>query len=443
MSAREQLHDSLPARTIRHELSLRSLLSVVGLVFSIWLVLRLWRVLLLIVVALVLAGTLSPVVTWLERRGMRRVFALSLVLIALLAAVIGLGALVIPALATQISDLVKGIPVIKEQLADYVAGIPALADRAEGIRQAQPSTLLAPLGGHALSYASAATEIVVLGLTTVVLAFYLLADHERVQGFAFALLPRQYHLRTARILLDMETIVGGYVRGQALTSLLIGGFTALLLAILGVPNALAFGVFAAFADLIPFVGAALAVAPPVMAALVRGPGTALIALVVLVIYHQFESHLLIPRVYGRTLRLAPAAVMIALLVGGELLGIVGALLALPLAAGIRVLIQDLRIDLPGEQTGEETQRGIEDEFEEAYARQAVGTSAVEAAMLATAMAETFQATPAATSGPQATPVEDQHDAPAAQEVLPTLPGDLAGRPHQTLIATSPITTTDH
>ena len=66
--------------------------------------------------------------------------------------------------------------------------------------------------------------MVVVGFTTVVIAFYLIADHERVQGFAFALLPRRYHVRTARVLLDMETVVGGYMRGQAITSLCIGVF---------------------------------------------------------------------------------------------------------------------------------------------------------------------------------------------------------------------------
>ena len=310
------------------------------------------------------------------------------------------------------------------------------ADRAEAIRNAEPSGLLTSLGDRAVVYATAAVQLIIYALTTVVLAFYFLADHERVQGFCFALLPRRYHLRTARVLLDMETIVGGYVRGQALTSFLIGFFTFATLALLGVPNALALGVFAALADLIPFVGSFLAVIPPALAALQRGPVVALIVLVALFIYQQIEGHIIIPRVYGQTMRLSPVAVLLALLIGGELLGILGALIALPLAAGIRVLVEDLRIELPGEQPGEDAQREADEQAEALYAARADGTSAVEAAVLATALAEQLQERRVAATGQAETPPEERDDGGAgtpdgrpAPEALPNpaRPGEWGTR----------------
>ena len=136
----------------------------------------------------------------------------------------------------------------------------------------------------------------------------------------FALLPRRYHVRTARVLLDMETVVGGYMRGQALTSLCIGLFSYALLTVLGVPAALPLAVLAAFADLIPLVGGVLATAPSVLFALTVGPIQAVIVLVAFVIYQQMESSLLAPRIYGKSLRLSPIAVTVAILVGGRLLG---------------------------------------------------------------------------------------------------------------------------
>jgi predicted PurR-regulated permease PerM len=410
------------ARLIRYEIAPRSLFTIVAIGVGLWLLVRLWPVLLLIVVALILAGTLSPVVAWLERHRVRRPVALGLILLALVGAIVGLGALVIPALATQVAAVVESGPALRNQVADYLAGIPLLSERATALRSAEPSGLLTTLGERALAYATTAAQLIIYGLTTVVLAFYLLADHERVQGFCFSLLPRRYHLRTARVLLDMETIVGGYVRGQALTSVLIGSFTFVTLAILGVPNALALAAFAAFADLIPFVGAFLAVLPPVLAALQRGPVTALIVLVALVIYQQIESHLVIPRVYGQTLRLSPVAVLIALLIGGELLGVIGALLALPLAAGIRVLVEDLRIELPGEQPGEETQRVADERAEVLYAAQADGASAVEAAVLATALAERMQEQEAAATGQLETPSEERGDDGAFASRAGAVPG---------------------
>jgi predicted PurR-regulated permease PerM len=396
-------------RVVRYEISLRSLFTIVALVLGIWLLARLWTVLLLILIALILAGTLSPVLTWLERHRVRRPVGLALVLAGLIFAVVSLGALVVPALAAQVADVVESGPALRNQAADYMASIPLLAERAESVRNAEPSALLTALGERALAYATTALQTILYGLTTVVLAFYFLADHERVQGFLFALLPRRYHLRTARVLLDMETIVGGYVRGQALTSFLIGFFTLVTLAILRVPNALALAVFAGLADLIPFVGTFLAVIPPSVAALQRGPIAAGIVLVALVAYQQIEGHLIIPRVYGQTMRLSPVAVMVALLIGGELLGLVGALLALPLAAGIRVLVEDLRIELPGEQPGEETQRAADEQAEAVYAAQTDGATAVEAAVLATALAEQLQEDEAANDGQIEQPPEEQGD----------------------------------
>jgi hypothetical protein len=156
---------------------------------------------------------------------------------------------------------------------------------------------------------------------------------------------------------------------------------------------------------------ALAVLPPALAALPRGPGVALIVLIALIIYHQVESHLIIPRVYGQVLRLSPLAVLVALLVGGELLGIVGALLALPLAAGLRVLVEQLRINLPGEQPGEAAQRATDAEAEAAYLAQASGTSAVEAAAIATGIAGEMQEATKEEAGTPEVPIEERGDSP--------------------------------
>lgn len=381
---------SWPPRTIRHELSLRSIFSVIAVAAGCWLLVQVWQIILLLVIALVLAGTVSPVVGWLHGRHIPRTVALALVLLTCVAVLGGLGALVIPALVTQVAGLSASVPAIQSRLADYLAGLPALARGVALVRSAQPERLLAPLGGYALVLAGAAVQAAILGLTTVVLAFYLLADSERVKGFVFALLPRRFHLRAARILLDMETVVGGYVRGQALTSLLSGVFVFAVLSLAGTSNPLALAVFAAFADLIPFVGGALVLLPAALATLPQGAVPAAFVSVAILAYLELESHVLIPRIYGKTLRLSPLAVVVALLVGGKLLGVVGALLALPIAAGLRVVVEQSRIDLPGEQPEAFGQRAHDTAAELAYAEQTVGVSARDAAGLATVMAEQEQ-----------------------------------------------------
>lgn len=399
------------ARTVQIAIPARTgmmLVAVgVGIVVALWVLAKVWQVLLILTVALILAGTLSPLVEWLEKHGAKRGIALLTVLLLLIFALIGFGFLIIPAIVGEGQHLIKDAPQFQQRAADYVSRFPALADRADDIRNAQPNQLLAPLSGSALSYTQSAFELVAYTITTIALAFYLIADRERVRGFLYALIPRHYHVRTARLMLALETIVGGYMRGQALTSALIGGFTYVLLLVLHVPNALILAILAGFTDLIPYIGPVLATAAPVLFALSRGVPVAIIVLVALVIYEELESRLIIPRVYGKTLRLSPVAVTIALLAGGKLFGIIGALLALPIAAGIRATVEELRIGLPGEQSGEPEERARDEAAEARYLERTEGVSAVEAANVATTLADELEEEREETTGTAELPVEQQ------------------------------------
>jgi len=398
-------------RTVRIALPARTALTLVGvgvgIVVALWVLAKVWQVFLILTIALVLAGTFSPAVDWLEKHGAKRGIALFTILILLLVAVIGFGFLVIPAMVGEGKQLANDAPRLQARIADYAAGFPPLANRAADIRDAKPNQFLAPLGGSLVSYAQSAFELVVYMVTTIALAFYLIADRERVRGFLYALIPRHYHLRTARLLLALETIVGGYIRGQALTSLLIGGFTYALLIVVGVPNPLVLALLAAFTDLIPYIGPVLATAAPVLFALSKGLPQAIIVLVALVFYEELESRLIVPRVYGKTMRLSPVAVTVALLAGGKLFGIIGALVALPIAAGIRATVEQLRIDLPGEQSDESVERGREEEIEKFYLRHTEGAPAVAAASMATTLADELEEAREEITGKAEIPVEQQ------------------------------------
>ena len=411
MNRRDEPPDDRRARSVHHthELGLRTIFTVIAIAAGLWVLLQVWQIILLLVIALVLAGALIPLVSWLERRRVGRSLALGVIVVSLILLVAGFGALVIPTLVEQGRALVASAPAIQGRLADDLTDVPALVDVARAVREARPAQLLEPFGANALAFAGTAAQVVTLGVTTVVIAFYLVTDHERVIGLAFALLPRRFHVRTARILVDMEVVVGGYVRGQALTSLLIGVVVFVVLWLVGTPNPLALAVFAAFADLIPFVGGSLVVIPAVLATLVRGIVPALVVLAVILTYLQLEGQVVVPRVYGKTLRLSPLAVLIALLVGGQLLGIVGALLALPLAAGIRVLVEDLRIDLPGEAG----QRRPDAPAEAIYAAKTAGMSARDAAGIAIALAKGSPREEQDDAARVAAPVEERREPPPA------------------------------
>ena len=208
-----------------------------------------------------------------------------------------------------------------------------------------------------------------------------------MQGALYALVPRRFHVRTARVLISLEAIVGGYIRGQVITSVLIAVFTFVLLTVLRVPNALALAAFAGFTDVIPFVGGILATAPAVLASLSRGPGVTIAILVLMVAYQEFESRFLIPRIYGRTLKLPSAGVLVALLIGGRLGGVFGALFALPIAAALVSIVKESRVELPGDATMDPAQQKADARAERTYARRTEGANPTEAAQAALEVAE--------------------------------------------------------
>jgi predicted PurR-regulated permease PerM len=177
--------------------------------------------------------------------------------------------------------------------------------------------------------------------TVAVLTVYLLIEGPRVGTALMRLLPREERLPARRMLEEIGAQVGSYMRGQLLTSLLAGVFTFLLLSALGVDEPLALAVWMAAADAVPMIGLLIGTVPAVLMALPRGPHIALLVLIGYLVYHQIESHVIVPRVYGTTMKLPATVILIAILIGATLMGMLGALLALPVAAAIPVIVRFL------------------------------------------------------------------------------------------------------
>jgi predicted PurR-regulated permease PerM len=360
------------------------MLAFVLVVASLWLLIRLWPVLLVLIVALLVAGTLSPAVSWLEEKRVRRGYGIAIVftvffILALLAIF-----LTIPTLVSQAMALLEHEPVLRAQLADYLAGSHLSVPLATWLRNLKPDALRGVIDSMVSAYSLRVFSTVAYGLSALFLGLYIMIDRDRLRGGLFALVPRSHHLRLSRIMMNLETIVGAYIRGQMITCLLIASFAFVLLKACSVENALALAVIAGLADVLPYIGPLLSVGPAFFAALSRGPTVAVIVLILMVAYEEFESRVLIPRIYGRALRLPSSVVLFALLVGGTLMGILGALLALPVAATVIMLIEELRVELPGEQEqlADMRLREADDRGEEEYERRTAGIGAEQAAAIA-------------------------------------------------------------
>lgn len=376
------------ARTIKVELNRHTVLLALVAIAAAWLFIQLWPILLVVVVALMFVGMLNPLVERLEQRGVRRGHAIAIVFGGLFVVASGFCALTLPRLVDQVTSVAENLPATQQKIADYLEHTRLGAPLAKQMREPASKETVATASKAAIAAASAAATMLAYLATALFLALYLMIDRDRMRGALFAVVPRAYHVRLSRVILNLETIVGGYMRGQAITSLMFAAFTFGVLSIARVPNALALALFAGVADVLPYVGALLACAPAFLAALnAKGLTVALIVLVVLAAYQELESRFIVPRVYGKALRLPSATVMIALLVGGKLLGIVGALLSLPIAAALRMLVDELRIVLPGEEIDVTDARARDEQAEREFEARAAGEPASKAAAIATDIAE--------------------------------------------------------
>jgi predicted PurR-regulated permease PerM len=390
----------------RVEISYRSILAVLLTIASIWLLNLLLPILVVVLTSLMLVGTLNPFVGWIEQRGVKRTVSIAIVFVGC-AAIFALGGLLtVPALWDQISHTANNLPQIQKSLAEKLAAHHLTMPLADAVRAFKPEKSMQGLNvTSALGASLGVLEVLGYAATSFVLAIYFIADGERTRGNLYSIFPRRFHVRLARVLLNLETIVGGYLRGQVITSVAIGLFTFGLLSIARVPNAVALAAFAALTDVIPFVGGLLATTPAVLVALSRSTVVAVVVLVAMIGYQEFESRVIVPRVYGRTLRLASATVVIALLVGGKVGGIIGALLALPIAAALRMLVEELRVDLPGDDSDDRGVRARDARAERTYEKESAGASPEEAATVAISIASQIRESEAAAGkDPTETPV---------------------------------------
>jgi predicted PurR-regulated permease PerM len=369
-------------QTVRIEIAPRSILNVLVMVGIIVLFYQLRVVVTILVVGLILAGTLHPAILWLERQRVRRLPALIIVFVSAAAIAALLIFLTVPSLADQITRALEDAPAGRLRLIAFLEQHNSTLPLARLVRDSGVAEILTRVQTYVFAYSTRALLLLGYGGTSLVLAFYLLADGIRAQGMIFALVPRDYHMRLARIIQHLERIVGGYMRGQLITCLAIGVSTFILLAAFRVPGALSLALFAAIVDVIPLIGGLLVIVPAVLSALPLGAPTAFSVLGALLLYMQFENRILVPRVYGEVLRLSATAVILALAAGAMLFGIIAALLALPVVAGLVMVVQELRVEMPGDDSMNDAERRRHAEAEATYEVRSAGSTAPEAGEIA-------------------------------------------------------------
>lgn len=314
---------------------------------GVWVLLEAWQVITWIVIAIFLAIALTPAVDALERRGLPNGVAVPVVCLGALAVVGLLAWAFIPPLVEQTTELIEAAPGAIDDITrgrgplGFLQTEYGLADRAREALETRTGDGALGFSSPALGFIRGILTVVVATVTIFFLVFFLLREGRRWVDAGVDLLPVARRARWERVLAGVTRTIRGYVMGNLLISLIAGLVSFATLTAVGVPYALPLSVLVAVLDLIPLVGATLATVLVAAVALGEGLVPCLIVLAVLVAYQQIENHLLQPLVYGRTVQLSPLMVLIAILIGGQIAGIIGALLAIPIAGSIQVVVVEL------------------------------------------------------------------------------------------------------
>lgn len=301
------------------------------------------QMLVLILIAAFLAVGLDPAVRWLVSRGLRRALAVLLIAAAGLGFFGGFLAAVVPPIASQSGQLVKQAPGYLHRL-DNNATFRKLDQRyhltATVEKRAREGISVNGIGG-VLGVGKAVLGYVASTLTVVVLTIYFLANMPAIRRVAYRLVPRSRRARVGLLTDEILNRVGGYVLGNLATSLVAGVATYIWLVAFGVPYAVALAMFVAITDLIPLIGATIGAAGVTAVALFHDTRIGIATLIFYAAYQQFENYVLQPRVMKRTVDVAPVVTIVAALLGAGLFGVLGALLAVPLAAAIQLVLTEV------------------------------------------------------------------------------------------------------
>lgn len=307
------------------------------------LLLRARSVLILIGLALFIAAGLDRAVEWLTRRGWPRYAAVLAILLLSVGVVGGFIAAAVPPLASQATALGHEMPHYMHQLQNHNSELGKLnahyhiQQRLTSLVSSRGTTLIGGILGAGQVVLSAAESVLVVA----VLVVYFLAAMPRIKMFIYRFFPQSRRARAILIGNEIFAKVGGFTSGNILTSLIAGVGTYIWLLAFHVPYPVLLALFVALLDLIPVIGSTIGGAVVTLVALTVSLTVAILTLAFYIAYRLAEDYLIVPRIMGKTVQVPAVVSLVAVLIGGTLLGIIGALIAIPAAAAIRLLLDEV------------------------------------------------------------------------------------------------------
>lgn len=304
-------------------------------------------VVLYVVVGILLAMAMEPLVARLEKRHLSKVVSTSLVMLFLVVILLGIMGMIITPLAIQGKNLIENLP----EITNNILSNPAISDFATKYNINSSLTELSSYssslflgGGSSIVYlASHIFSLVSSTAIVLVLAFLFLIEGDEIWKNLLNFFPSKDRGNANSVAKEIKRAIGGFISGNLLISLIAGVVTMITLFILHVPYIFALAALVALFDLIPLIGAAIATVVVGFVALTQGLGVAVVAIIVLLIYQFVEGHFIQPIVYSRSIDLSPLFIILASIIGAEMAGIIGVLLAIPVGSIVQIISKEIYV----------------------------------------------------------------------------------------------------
>jgi predicted PurR-regulated permease PerM len=312
----------------KHPFSWPAIFRILITIFSVYFIWRSADTLILIIVSLMLATALTPLVQRLQKY-MPMSVATMIVLLILLVPFVAVFAMVIPSFINEFPALLKTV----DRLVNSASFLPPT------LRNLDLTQYISSGSTYVLKSTGVVTNAITSVITVLFLTFYLIIEATILRKLVVSLVPHPQAKKANNLLNELEIVIGNYIRGNLVISLICGVVVFVGLIMLRVPFAAPLAIFAAVLDLLPLVGSTIAMIPAIIIGFSVSPLVGILVIALYVIYQQVENNLIAPTVYNKALNLSAALGFLSVIIGSSLFGIIGAFLALPVAASIPVFIK--------------------------------------------------------------------------------------------------------
>ena len=325
-------------------------LVLISVIFGFWLLYRFNRVVFILFIAIVIGTVIRPAVAWLHQRGLPRMAGVILVFLLLFILLAGFLLLLFPLILEQGTTISGAMPGYYQTLREWMGNSPnqlmvrlgeflpiTLPSLKLGTTQQSVEDVIAS-AGQVLGYLTLAAQFFFITIVTLMLAFYWTLDGTRIIQSFLMLAPQDQRENIRELISAMETRVGHYIIGQGILCLVIGVMALVAYLLIGLPNALVLALVAGMLEAVPMIGPLLGAVPAALVALSIGPDKLVWVIVATVVIQQLENNLLVPRVMSKAVGVNPFVTLLALFAFSSFFGIAGALMAIPMAAIIQLVL---------------------------------------------------------------------------------------------------------